>query len=310
MKKRLLCIMSSLLGLAALLGALWWALFGLKPYDISPEALQARYALPAGATPQVELSPITQPPPGQPHSLALRLRSFDGSVAEGRLVYPSDPAQAERPFPLLIGLHALGRAHQRWWDREFKGRETLEQTDRITALALASGYAVLAIDARRHGLRKDANGPASQLLRDLHLWGAREPYERMLIDTVRDHRLLLDWVSTQPQLDRTRVRVAGYSMGGQLALLLGGIDPRISAVAAIVPPHLDDKVAAVSPARLLPGLTGKKVWLLSADDDELASRAQNQALFDAIPTTDKQHRRFDSGHLLPAGYAEQLRDWF
>ena len=306
MKKRLLRIMSSLLGIAALLGALWWALFGLKPYDISPDALQARYALPGDAKPWVELQPIA----GQPYSFALRLRSFDGSQAEGRLVYPSDPAKAERPFPLLIGLHAMGRAHQRWWAREFKGRETLEQTDRISALALARGYAVLAIDARRHGLRKDASGPASQLLRDLHLWGAREPYERMLIDTVRDHRLLLDWVVAQPQLDASRIAVAGYSMGGQLALLLGGVDARISQVAAIVPPHLDDKVAAVSPARLLPGLAGKKVWLLSADDDDVASQAQNQALFDAIPSADKRHLRFRSGHVLPPGYAERLRDWF
>lgn len=62
--------------------------------------------------------------------------------------------------------------------------------------------------------------------------------------------------------------------------------------------------------RLLPGLVGNKVWLLSADDDEVASRAQNQALFDPIPSADKQHRRFDSGHRLPAGYPERLRDGF
>ncbi len=298
--------MASLLGLAGLLGALWWAVFGLKPYDITPEALQARYALPAEARPQVELHPVA----GQPHSQELRLRSFDGSEAVGRIVYPSDPALAERPFPLLIGLHALGRAHPRWWDREFKGSATLEQTDRITEIALASGYAVLAIDARRHGQRKDLDRPVTEMMRDLHLWGRREPYERMLIDTVRDHRLLLDWVVSQPQFDRERIAVAGYSMGGQLALLLGGIDARVSAVAAIVPPHLDDKVAAVSPRRLLPGLAGKKVWLLTADGDEVASRAQNQALFDALPGQDKRHLRFPGGHLLPEGYAEQLRPWF
>lgn len=49
--------MASLLGLAALLGALWWALFGLKPDDISPEALRARYALPAGARTPTARSP-------------------------------------------------------------------------------------------------------------------------------------------------------------------------------------------------------------------------------------------------------------
>lgn len=35
----------------------------------------------------------------------------------------------------------------------------------------------------------------------------------MIVDTVRDCRLLLDWVETQPQLDSRNIRVAGYSMG-------------------------------------------------------------------------------------------------
>ncbi|MBB5204806.1 dienelactone hydrolase [Inhella inkyongensis] len=296
--------MGGALGLAGLLGVLWWSLFGLKPYDISPAELQARYALPAPAPLRVERRA------GDGHSEELVLHSFDGSQAVGRIVYPSDPAIATQPFPLLIGLHAMGRAHQRWWSESFKGRPTLEQTHRITEAALAQGYAVMAIDARLHGLRKDAKGPASKLMWDLHLWGAREPYERMLIDTVRDHRLLLDWVLTQPsRFDARRIAVAGYSMGGQLALLWGGLDARIRAIAAIVPPHVDDKVAAVSPQRLLAGLADKRVWLLTADDDEHASAAQNQALYEALPTADKKHLRFAGNHLLPPSYVAQLQGW-
>ena len=107
-----------------------------------------------------------------------------------------------------------------------------------------------------------------------------------------------------------RVKVSGYSMGGQMALILASQEPRITAVAAIVPPYLDDKVAAVSPLRFMPGLAGKKLWLLSADADEHASAEQNQALFDALPGSDKKHLRFPGGHLLPAGYAASLAPWF
>lgn len=95
-----------------------------------------------------------------------------------------------------------------------------------------------------------------------------------------------------------------------MALLLGGMDARVGAVLAIVPPHLDDKVAIVAPRNAVSGLADKKVWLLSADDDEYASRAQSLALFEALPTADKRHIRFDGGHLLPAGYPEALDDWF
>lgn len=132
----------------------------------------------------------------------------------------------------------------------------------------------------------------------------------MIIDTVRDRRVLLDWLATQPHLDAKRITAAGYSMGAQGALLLAGIDDRVQAVAAVVPPHLGDNVAAVAPINLVPGLQGKRVWLLTADEDDHASPKPNQALFDAIPSQDKKHLRFGAGHLLPANYVKALTDWF
>lgn len=304
-RRKALRIMASLLGIAALAGALWWGLFGLKPYDITDDALRARYAY---SPPSTGLHVQLQAEPG--HAQSLRFTSFDGSEVQGRILYPGDPALAAKPFPLLIGLHAMGRGHVRWWKDSNKGQPTVEQTHRITALALQQGYAVLALDARRHGHRKDPQHSVRELMDDLHWWGQREPYERMIVDTVRDYRLLLDWVQTQPQLDAGRIQVAGYSMGGQMALLLGGLDARISSVLAIVPPHLDDKVAAVAPRNALAGLVGKKVWLLSADEDDYASSKQNAALFDAVPSQGKQHLRFAGGHLLPASYVDSLSAWF
>lgn len=298
--------MAGLLGIAAVAGALWWAVFGLKPYEISAEQLQARHAHVAVPALNVRLG-AEEVIPGGHRAHTLRFKTFDGSENVGRLVYP---ASATSPVPLLVGLHALGRNHHRWFTPEFMKRPTIEQTDRITALALSRGYAVLALDAREHGDRKNPEHTARDILRDLHWWGKREPYERMIIDTVKDYRVALDWVVQQPGIDARHIRAAGYSMGAQMALLLAGLDKRIEAVAAIVPPHLDDKVAAVSPQRLVSGLAGKKVWLLSADDDEYATAAQNQALFEVLPGTDKQHLRFPGGHVLPEGYVEQLRPWF
>lgn len=299
--------MASLLGIAALAGALWWGLFGLKPYDPSPAELQARHAiLPGAEAPEMQLGELETLPGGH-RTQSLRFRSFDGAEAVGRIVYP---AAAQDPAPLLLNLHALGRAHQRMFQAEFKGRPTMEQTHRVTELALSRGYAVVALDAREHGERALPGRKASDLLRDLHWWGRREPYEQMLVDTIKDYRVLLNWATRQAQIDAQHIRAAGYSMGGQMALLLGALDPRVKAVAAIVPPHVGDKVAVVNPHRLVAGLAGKQVWLLSADNDEYASEAQNQALFDALPTERKRHLRFESGHLLPTGYVEEISTWF
>ena len=321
----------SLIGLAAAAAAIWHFVW-LKPYSITSTELQARYAYGSPASTRAEITPVDARNDAQSdaqsdsqsdaqtdaqtdartdaHSVAIRLQSFDGALFWGRITNPSDPALTTRPFPVLIGMHAMGRNHMRWWQAEFKERPTIEQTHRITQMALQQGYAVVAIDARAHGLRKMVDQQVRSAMRDMHWFGKRQAYERMIIDTVRDHRVLLDWLVTQPHLDANRIKAAGYSMGAQGALLLAGLDDRVRAVAAMVPPHLGDNVAAVAPINLVAGLQGKRVWLLTADEDDHASPKQNQALFDAIPSQDKKHLRFRSGHLLPKDYVEQLSAWF
>ncbi len=305
----------------AALGGLWWALFALKPYAIDPSALHARYAHDAPGTRAgpVELDPPQAVRVGQVQAWAhgLRFRSFDGEQVRGRLVVPATagapaPARAGPPRRrVLLALHAMGRTQWRWWQGEFKGRPTIENTHVLAERALQAGHVVIALDARGHGDRKDPRRPvtARQLLRDLHLWGQREPYERLIVDTVKDYRVLLDWVARQPGLDGTRVRAAGYSMGAQMALLLAAADTRVHGVAAMVPPHLDAKVAAVAPTTVAPRLADVEVWLLTADDDEHASTRQNDALFRALPGEAKRHLRFEGGHVLPAGYVDRLQPW-
>jgi dienelactone hydrolase len=287
-----------LLALAAAAAAIWHFVW-LKPYGVTAAELQARYAYKEALV------------PGEAHSVDFRLQSFDGTFFNGRIVYPRDPAQTARPFPVLIGLHAMGRSHVRWWQPEINGKPTIEQTHRITQMALQQGYAVVAIDARAHGQRRPLGQPhpAQRAMRDMHWFGQRQAYEQMIIDTVRDHRVLLDWLVTQPHLDAKRIAAAGYSMGAQVALLLAGLDGRVQAVAAMVPPHLGDNVAVVAPKTVVAGLQGKRVWLLTGDDDEHASADENGALFEAIPGPDKKHVRFESGHLLPTDYVETLSGW-
>jgi dienelactone hydrolase len=310
-------IMFTLFGFAGALGALWWALFALKPYDITPELLAARYAhtstTAAPAPVALQLGALERITVGQTAAWAsdFRMPSFDGAVANGRIVYPADPAALASPRPVLLGMHAMGRSHGRWSKAEFKGKRTIERTHLLAELALQQGYVVIALDAREHGDRKSADKPLTprKLLRNLHWWGEREPYERLIVDTVKDWRVLLDWVALQPQFDRNNIRAAGYSMGAQMALLLAGTDDRVSAVAAMVPPGLTNRVATVAPLNVAPQLAAARVWLLTADNDDHASADENASLFAALPGAGKQHLRFAGGHLLPADYVERLLPW-
>ena len=298
-KKTMLTIGVVVAGVAAL----WYGVFGLKPYSLSAEELAARYAYPAKQQVQLQLKELT------PQSFEFTYQSFDGVTVNGQISYPQDPKAIQSPVSVLIGAHAMGRSQIRWWQDHFKTSETFEQTDKITAMALAKGYAVVAIDARHHGLRKDPDLRVVDIINNLHWWGEREPYENMLVDTVRDHRVLLDWLEQQPMLDKNNIKLVGYSMGAQVSLLLAGVDSRIQSVAAIVPPYMNDTTAVVAPLNVMAGLADNQVWLFTADDDEYASIKQNQQLFDALPNPDKKLFRFDSGHLLPADYLTKLEPW-
>lgn len=314
-------IVIALTAAAATLGALWWLLFALKPYTIHPEHLQARYghATPDSQAGPVQLGPVEVVQVGDATAWAqsLSFRSFDGALVLGRIVHPTDPADAAaagatpKRRRVMLALHAMGRTQWRWWQGEFKGRPTIENTHRLAERALQAGHVVVALDARGHGDRKDPQQPliARKLLRDLHVWGKREPYERLITDTVKDYRVLLDWVERQSGLDAAQVRAAGYSMGAQMALLLAAADSRVHSVAAMVPPHLDAKVAIVAPLTVVSRLAQVEVWLLTADDDEHASPSESEALFVALPSTAKRHLRFPGGHVLPAAYVDQLQAW-
>ncbi|MBA4177727.1 MAG: acetylesterase [Leptothrix sp. (in: Bacteria)] len=317
-RRMTLKILLTVFGLAGAIGALWWAIFALKAYEISPEQLQARYAhtRASAPAPQVQLGAVEPVTVGTTAAWAqsLRYTSFDGALVRGRIVHPEDPARPDTTHPrrsVLLALHGMGRTQWRWWQSEYKGRPTIESTHLLAERALQAGHVVVALDARLHGDRKDPHRPlmASELMRNLHVWGEREPYERLIVDTVKDYRVLLDWVEQQPLLDAGRIRAAGYSMGAQMALLLAATDTRVGSVAAMVPPHVDCRVAVVAPVSVGAWLGNVEVWLLTADDDEYASQPDNLALFATLRSHAKKHLTFPGGHLLPPTYVEQLQPW-
>ena len=108
-------------------------------------------------------------------------------------------------------------------------------------------------------------------MNDLHFFGDKSTYEEMIVNTVRDYRVLLDWLESQNRIDSRNIVMAGYSMGGQVALLTASVDDRVNGVVSIVPPYLDDKVALVAPKNVVSLLDSAQVLLITSDDDENAS---------------------------------------
>lgn len=94
-------------------------------------------------------------------------------------------------------------------------------------------YLVVSIDPYLHGER--ATEPVDDLVERVFAAGAfRRTLWPILGQTTLDARRVIDWVLTAHAPEAKTVVAGGLSMGGDSAVALCGIDPRISRVAAIV----------------------------------------------------------------------------
>lgn len=232
--------------------------------------------------------------------------SFDGETVYGQI---SLPAIKRDSYPVLVGIHAMGRSYPRWFNDAINGRPTVTNVHKITELALAAGYAVIAIDARFHGKRKVVDKPLRAIWNDLHYFGDKSDYENMVKNTVLDNRVLLDWVIQQPELDAANISVAGYSMGGQASLLLAAVDDRVKTVVSVVPPFVDNSVARVSPLNVVSNIQHARVLMIYGEYDDVASPAENQLVFNTISSHDKHLSAIPADHILPVDYVQQVSDW-
>ena len=232
--------------------------------------------------------------------------AYDGEKVFGQIMLPS---VKQEKYRVLIGIHAMGRSYPRWFNDSLKGRPTVTSVNKITELALEKGYAVVAIDARFHGKRKVEDKPLTSIWNDLKFFGDKTDYENMVLKTVIDNRTLLDWIETQDYLDAESISVAGYSMGGQASLILAAVDNRIDDVIAVVPPFINNTVAAVSPHNLVHQIDDGRVLFIYGKKDDVASLEENEMVFDAISTLDKELLAFDAEHILPQNYVYAVGAW-
>ncbi|WP_198149796.1 alpha/beta hydrolase [Colwellia sp. MT41] len=281
----------------ALVFGYWYSFLALDEISMEQAEIIKQYQYNSEQAVELILTEI------EPHLFTFTYKSFDQSIVNGQISYPKN--QADK-YPVLIGISAMGRGYQRWWSESFKGRPTVTQVNKITELADKNGYVVISIDARYHGKRKNPDRTLRSIMNDLHFFGDKTDYEAMIKNTVIDHRVLLDWVSQQNNLDKSNISVVGYSMGGQIGLILASLDQRISKIISIVPPYLDDKTALVAPKNFISLLKNQDVLLLTADDDENASKSENDFIFKHISTPKKERIVFSGGHILPDNYVDSL----
>ncbi|MBL4773364.1 MAG: alpha/beta fold hydrolase, partial [Alcanivoracaceae bacterium] len=150
--------------------------------------------------------------------------SDDQQAVNGILVMPSTQ---KGQLKLALLLHAMGTDQNIWWTQnKISG-------NKISEKLLQKGYAVLTLDARRHGKRSSHDFTAKDMISKAR---SNQPrlYTDMIIGTVRDYRIALSWAQQELNLTDTSILVAGYSMGAQMSLLLASYESEINQVVVMV----------------------------------------------------------------------------
>jgi pimeloyl-ACP methyl ester carboxylesterase len=243
----------------------------------------------------IAVAAATSAPFAQTHVQQLGFNAPDGDRITG-FIYQSTDTKKDAPMAVLM--HGLTGSSLYWL-----AADNMMQGDEITAELLERGYRVLALDARAHGARRGGNRPMEMV--KAARGGDSEAYQAMITNTVEDYVFLLDRMLKN--FDKTdHILVVGYSMGAQMGTLLAASDDRVTHLVTMVPPAVRN-VMPVAPISFAPEV--KIPWLLlTADNDEYSTKAQNAELIAAAGKT-PTNVSFDSRHLLPETYVQSVEKW-
>jgi len=102
-----------------------------------------------------------------------------------------------------------------------------------------------------------------------------ETIDALFKQSVRDHKLVLDWIETRPELDTGRIGVFGVSLGAIQGALLTPLDPRVRAAVL--------------------GLTGGDLpYLLTYSTESGVSRRRREILREHKLTLPELHRKLEA----------------
>jgi len=174
---------------------------------------------------------------------------------------------------------------------------------------LSLGYSIIIPDAKYHGERSYQGNFASPLS-----FFSSQDVQRvynLYTSSVKDIRIIMDYFESKSNSNKRIFDVVGYSMGGQMAILLNSVDNRLNRVVVCVAP-LDLKTGVrlgmteentkkfdlLSPKNFAT-LQNAPIVLLMGTNDVWYSKEEAQDFFDNIIVEDKSLKFYVSGHYLP-----------
>jgi dienelactone hydrolase len=233
-------------------------------------------------------------------------RGAQGFLVPGFLQLPSSGVA---PYPCVLLLHGWSGSKESWWqDGNYISGGNARKS------LLAAGFAVFALDAQCHGDRIAQNdfAPVNHYVDENAGPNQRKGYftlSDIYIQTTRDCRRAIDYLESRREIDKSRIGVVGYSMGGTQTFLLTGVEPRVKAAAAVVPPADKSKSSLVAPQNFVRAIGERPFLTICGRSDELCPAEHARELQSLFDGKSKDQVFLDAGHRLPVDYVPHVVEW-
>ncbi len=235
--------------------------------------------------------------------------TFEKIVIDGfdsKIPFYSIKPKDRKEDKYVILLHGLTGSKDNWVNPITSLSEKyVELKDSLLTL----GYSVLIPDAKYHGERTYQGNFASPLT----FFSSQDVQKiyNLYTSSVKDIRIIMDYIESKSTSKTQTFDVIGYSMGGQMTILLNSIDDRLNRAVICVAP-LDFKTGVrlgmseentrkidyMSPKNCAT-LQKSPVTLLMGTKDGWYTKEEAQDFFDKITIKDKSLKFYESGHYLP-----------
>jgi dienelactone hydrolase len=229
---------------------------------------------------------------------------FTGGRGDRVPGYLATPTSGTLPYPVVLTMHAGATSKETWWEED-----SFEHGGKLTEGLLASGIAVLSLDAQYHGERSFNNDFLS--IYEMYFekeWMIR--YRDMMIESTQDYLRALDYLESRTEIDRSRIGVIGHSMGGMMTIYLSALSPSVRSAVVCIGAAYDARAYPVNPINFARSLGEIPILVLAGRTDPLIPAEATELFFGLIDGDSKRLEFFDSGHQLPEEYVDRALAWF
>lgn len=231
----------------------------------------------------------------------LRFQSTAGEHVYAYLYRPRGRRGTGRPAVLFLhGGNAQGKAaaHYR----------------ALAVQVVRAGFDVLAIDMQHFGERN--TGLLTTFTEEEkhdHLYNQAAAYLSWVVQTVKDAGRAYDFLVRERGADADRVALVGYSRGGQVGAIVGGVDQRFSVVSLLLAGHFDrsetEHRGAACPANYIGRISPRPLFLLNGEFDSDYDRERSVEPLHRLAGEPKEIVWGEMGHSVLAEHVVMLTGW-